>query len=713
MRALDAAGRGAASQVGEPPGSPGGVPLAHPDATALEESTIEQAAARSAGAGLTLLGLLVLAAGLRLWRLDQQGWGNEYYAAAVRSMAASWHNLLFNSFDPAGFVSVDKPPVALWAQVASVSVFGFHAWSVLLPQILEGVAAVWLVHRLVERRFGEPAGLLAAFFLAIMPISVAVDRSTNTESCLVLVLLLAAWAASVAAERGSRRLVLLAFALVGIGFNVKMLAAWVVLPTLALVYVLGAPRSLSRRLVDLGLAGLVCVAVSAAWVVTYDLTAPDRRPFVGSSKQNSMVELAIGHNAVGRFVRAPRPEGSPALSTSPGRAAMASSPSRRAYATLFVRTPVGPLRLADGPLAAQVAWMLPLAVMGVVAGAFHGRRGRPPLDPAHLALILWSGWLLTYAAVYSSAGGIFHFYYLSTLAPPMAALAGIGMAGVWGFYLQRGRRALLLPATLLATTAWQLHVELSVLDRTVADWRHGLAMVVFSSGGPGDWRAKLHLALMAGALLAALLLVLVPMRMPLGPTARRLAVAGCAIGLLAVSVLPAAWALSSVLAAGNGVLPAASLSRLAGAEGEPDGAPAARARGASANRRLVEFLVANRQGERFLLGSSSTRLAAPIIIETGEPVMAMGGFHGLDPILTPERLARMVEARQVRFVMLGDLTPVSRALGGEAVGRPIADWVRANGRPVDPELWRSASLSRRGTGGLQLYDLRPATSKRP
>jgi 4-amino-4-deoxy-L-arabinose transferase-like glycosyltransferase len=707
---LGAAGRGAgASHVGEPPGSPGGVPLAHPDATPLEESTIEQAAARSAGAGATLIGLLALAAGLRMWRLDQQGWGNEYYTAAVRSMSASWHNFLFNSFDPAGFVSVDKPPVALWAQVASAGVFGFHGWSVLLPQVLEGVAAVWLVHRLVERRFGEPAGLLAAFFLAIMPISVAVDRSTNTESCLVLVLLLAAWALSVAAEWGSRRLLLLAFALVGLGFNVKMLAAWVVLPTFAVVYVLGAPRRLSRRLVDLALAGLVCLVVSAAWVVTYDLTSPDRRPFVGSSKQNSMVELAIGHNAVGRFVRAPRPDGRPALSTATGRAAMPGGrPS--AYATLFVRTPVGPLRLADGPLAAQVAWMFPLAVMGIVTGLFHGYRGRPPLDRAHLALILWSGWLLTYAIVYSSAGGIFHFYYLSTMAAPMAALAGIGVAGVWGFYLQRGRRALLLPAALLGTAAWQLHVELSVLDRTVADWRHGLATVVFSSGGPGDWRAKLHLALMAGTLLAALLLVLVPMRMPLGRTTRRLATAGCAIGVLAVCVLPAAWALSSVLAAGNGVLPSASLSRLAGAEGDGDGLPATRTRGASASQRLVDYLVANRQGERFLLGTSSTRLAAPIIIETGEPVMAMGGFHGLDPILTPERLARMVETKQVRFVMLGDLSPVSRVLGGEAAGRPIADWVRANGRAVDPELWRSATPSRRGAGGLQLYDLRQTRS---
>ena len=221
---------------------------------------------------LALSAVLVLAGALRLWRLDQNGFGNEYYTAGVRSMSAGWHNFLYHAFDPAGFVSVDKPPVAMWIQVASVELFGFRGLSVLVPQVVEGVAAVALVFHLVRRRFGAPAGLLAALILALTPVSVAVDRSSNTESCLMLVLLLAAWALTRAAEDGRRRFLLLSMALVGLAFNVKMLAAFVVLPTLVLVYWLGAGTTRWRRLADLTLGAVILTAVSLAWVAVYDLT---------------------------------------------------------------------------------------------------------------------------------------------------------------------------------------------------------------------------------------------------------------------------------------------------------------------------------------------------------------------------------------------------------------------------------------------------------
>src|SRR2546429_107968 len=236
--------------------------------------------------------VLCLAAALRLWRLDQNGFGNEYYTAGVRSMSLSWHNFLYGSFDPAGFISVDKPPVALWIQVASVKLFGFHALSVLIPQALEGVAAVTLLYHLVQRRFGAAAGLLAALFLALTPVSVAIDRSSNTDSCLVLVLLLAAWALTLAVEQGRWPLLALAMALVGLGFNVKMLAAFVVLPTFVLVYLVGAPLAWRRRVVDLAVAGVALTAVSLSWVLVFDLTPPDRRPYAGTTNQNSMLRLA-------------------------------------------------------------------------------------------------------------------------------------------------------------------------------------------------------------------------------------------------------------------------------------------------------------------------------------------------------------------------------------------------------------------------------------
>ena len=646
---------------------------------------------------LGLFAVLAAAAALRLWRLSQNGFGNEYYTAGVRSMSLSWHNFFYNAFDPAGFISVDKPPVALWIQVASVKLFGFHALSVLIPQALEGVAAVALLYHLVERRFGPVAGLLAALFLALTPVSVAIDRSSNTDSCLVLVLLLAAWALTHAVEKGSWPLLVLAMALIGLAFNVKMLAAFVVLPTFALVYFVGAPLGWWRRIGHLAVAGVVLAAVSLSWVLAYDLTPPERRPYAGTSDKNSMLELVVGPYGMGRFVRAPefRSAATASVTPPPLRSTMeaASDASRtletgprRGLSRLFVRAPAGALRLADGQLAGQVGWLLPLAFAGLASGA-----GRP-LFRTHLAVLLWLGWLVTYAVIYSYAGGFFHFYYLAAMAPPFAALAGIGLVRACEFYLRGGWRALLLPGCLLLTAAWQLYIDASAMG-----WRLG------------EYH-PLHLALMGGTLLSAGVLLVILASRPLGPlgqagpSARALAAGAVTIGLAALLVVPSAWALSSVLVPGAGAIPSADLGRLVPVAGEtPQRIRRVEPYDPSG---LVAFLEANHAGERYLLATTTTRLAAPIIISSGHPVMAMGGFHGLDPILTPATLARMVEAKQIRFVMVGDAPFISRRLGADVAARPITDWVQERGQLVDPALWRSSALGGR-RGGMRLYDLRP------
>ncbi|MGH7644408.1 MAG: glycosyltransferase family 39 protein [Gemmatimonadales bacterium] len=640
--------------------------------------------------GVFRAAVLLLAAALRLWRLEQNGYDNEYYAAAVRSMASSWHAFFYNSFDPAGFVSVDKPPVALWIQAIAARLFSFHGLTVLLPQVVEGVAAVALLDSLVRRRFGTAAGLLAALFLAVTPVSVATDRSGNTESCLVLVLLAAAWALLRACEHGSRGLLLLAMALIGLGFNVKMLAAFVVLPAFALVYMLGAPVPWRRRVTDLALGGLVVATVSLAWVAAYDLTPAGGRPFAGSSQHNSMAELAVGYNAIGRFVRLTR---SPAIAGASGARQIAAAPQAPAgpWTRIFVRAPVGPLRLTDGQLAGQVAWLFPLAVMAVAAGVLQSRWW-PPLSPWQSALLLWSLWAFTYAAVYSYAGGIFHFYYLVMLAPPLAALAGIGIVALWADYLGTGWRTLLLPVALLATAAWQVYIEASAVGWNLP---------------PHDWRRWLHSALVIGCLTSGVgLLLLLLLRRAWGPSSRAVATGILTVGLAALLVVPVAWALSSVLVKGIAVLPSADLARL----GLDKHAPEARLAARSAwYKKLIRFLESNRHNERYLLGTSTTRVAAPIIIETGLPVMAIGGFHGLDPILTPEKLARLVESNEVRFVMQGDLSLIDRRMGAERAGRAVSDWIRAHGSLVDPVLWRGDTSVR----GLELYDLKPRSVLQP
>ncbi len=647
---------------------------------------------------------------LRLWRLEQNGWGAEYYTAAVRSMAISLHNFFYCAFDPTGFISVDKPPIALWLQVASVKLLGFHPLSVLLPQVLEGAASVWLLFHLVRRRFSASAALLAALFFAITPVFVAVNRTNNTDSCLVLALLMAAWPLMKAAEEGNRRLLLLAMALIGLAFNVKMLAAFIVLPTFFLVYLVGAPQRWQRRIVDLAMAAIVLVATSLPWMLAVELTPAERRPYIGGSSRNSMLELLVGYNGIRRFVsQVKQPEtngngqetaqglGSEVRRT-PGPNLPKGPRSRSVWSRLFVQTPTGLLRLADGQLAAQVGWLLPLAVMALLIGTFQDRFRSPPAM-TYLNLLFWLCWIFTYAVVYSYAGGIMHFYYLVTLAPALAALAGIGLATLWGLYRQKGALAILLPVTLLLTAAWQLSIQASALGwtlDTLQEWSAG-------------WQGWLSIVPVAGALVSAAVLALILRRQSLNRTASASAKGAFAMGLIALLALPGAWALSSVLLPGQGVLPSADLYRLDSVSRNADARTLSRFGRIVDTSKLVGFLKANRTGERYLLATSTAQLAAPIIISTGEAVMARGGFHGLDPAATPEKLAQMVKVKQVRFVMLGDVAVISRRMGADAAGKPTVDWVRANGKLVDSTLWRL----RRGRIDLELYDLRPDVALMP
>jgi 4-amino-4-deoxy-L-arabinose transferase-like glycosyltransferase len=471
---------------------------------------------------LGLLFALGVAGLLRLWNLQQNGWGTTYYTAAVRSGMESWHNFFYLAFDPGGYVSVDKPPVALWVQVLSAKLFGFNQLSVLLPQAIMGILSVLILWHLVRRRFAALAGFLAALALAVTPISVAVERTNNTDACLAFLLLLSGWALIRATEKGSLWLLLLSMFLVGVAFNTKMLAAFVVLPTYYLVYLLGTPVSWRSRLGDLALASFVLFSVSLSWAVLYDLTPEDDRPYADSTQNNSMLTLIVQHNGVERFVR--RGRGRPARATGaaagagrpagpqdgpagppgpgpgtagppfagPGFAGGASfgpggvrggpagrgGPGGRGGVGWGGGAPVGIWRLAHPHMAGQVLWFLPLALLGLLVAVFQKSgvllslpKEKPrswALRPEHQDILLWVGWLATYYVVYSFAGGIFHDYYVLTMAAPMAALTGIGGAALWNcFQAKKGSvplskwRSLLLPLAILLTAAWQALIWLN------------------------------------------------------------------------------------------------------------------------------------------------------------------------------------------------------------------------------------------------------------
>src|SRR3984893_2686193 len=355
-----------------------------------------------------LLALILLAAVLNLWALSKNGWANDYYSAAVRSMSSSWHNFLFASLDSSGVMTVDKPPLALWVQSLSVRVFGYHPLSVLVPQALMGVASVALTYDLVRRRFGRVGGLVAGLALALTPITVAVSRHNNPDALLVLCCVAALWCAVRALERGRTRWLVLAGVCVGLGFEAKMAGALGVVPGIAVAWLWLAPAARGRlhALRQLLAGGAAMVIVGGAWPALVELTPASERPWVAGTSDTSVLSLIFGYNGVGRV------EGQEGGPTGGGGSMFGSTP--------------GPLRLLNSALGGQAGWLLGFALVSGLGLLLASRLRRS--DPRTGWLLAVGGAFLTTAVLFSVASGIFHPYYVSLLAPFLAALVGAGAA---------------------------------------------------------------------------------------------------------------------------------------------------------------------------------------------------------------------------------------------------------------------------------------------
>jgi 4-amino-4-deoxy-L-arabinose transferase-like glycosyltransferase len=538
---------------------------------------------------------------------------------------------------------------------------------VLLPQAVEGALCVWLMHRLARPRFGAAVALISAALVAISPIVVAMNRTNNMDSALLLALMAAAAVLLRATETGSIWRLCAAMALIGVAFNVKMLAAFVVLPAFCAAWLAAAPVPFARRVAAFAFASACTAASSVEWIAFYDATPPGERPYAGSSHDNSMRELALGHNAASRFSKTAAPRGLAEPATE-------ETPSVVAQRRIFVSAPAGPLRLLAGRIAAQFAWLLPLAVFGA-AVAVRRERLASPWTPAAASLIFWGSWIASCALVYSAAGGIFHYYYVAPLVPALSLAAAIGIVEAFRAMRETPARRVGACIAIVATALWQVYVHVDGLG-----W--SLARIVDLA----DWRGPLALTAFGVACIGAVGALAVD-------KIRTIALCGAITALL---ILPLAWMASAIVAPIPGTLPSADLYRLD---------PRVQAPPRNDVAALVEWLDRRQRGERFLLATTTTRFAAPVIIESGRPVMAMGGFHGLDRAMTPGELARRVASNDVRFVLIGDPAPPSRRLGADAALEPLTTWIRANGRRVESRQWRTGLRAR----GLELYDLRPAS----
>src|SRR4051794_38248939 len=248
-----------------------------------------------------LAALIVLAGVLNLASLSRNGWANTYYSAAVRSMTESWHAFLFGSFDAAGVMTVDKPPLALWVQALSARAFGFSSWSILVPQALMGVATVALTYDLVRRRFGRAAGFVAGLVLALTPITVAISRHNNPDALLILCCVAALWALVRGLEDGRTRWLVLAGACVGLGFEAKMAVALMVVPGIAAAWLWVAPKGRGKAIGQLLAGGAAMVAVGGAWPLLVALTPASDRPWISGTADNSIWSLIFGYNGLGRL----------------------------------------------------------------------------------------------------------------------------------------------------------------------------------------------------------------------------------------------------------------------------------------------------------------------------------------------------------------------------------------------------------------------------
>ena len=587
---------------------------------------------------LALGAILLTSIFMNFYQLGQNGFGNLFYAAGVRSMVDSLHNFFFVSYDPGGFVTVDKPPLGFWLQAISVKLFGFTPFSIFLPQALAGVLAVLVLFCLVRRHFGIVAGLLAALALALSPLSVVTARNNTIDSTLVLVLLLGAWAIMLAAETGRWRWLLLSAALIGLGFNIKMLEAYLVLPAFGVLYLLAAPRKFWLRSGQLLAALLVLLTVSLSWAVAVDLTPASQRPYVGSSKDNSEISLAFGYNGIDRllgrfgFNRAVSDEsGQFASIEERGResnleslpfAGSPGSANRQGRGAGFGSGMPGPLRLFTEPLGGQISWLLPIALLGLLALAWQARPNFRR-DRRQQSLLLWGVWLLT-MGVFFSISQFFHQYYMTTFAPAICALFGIGLVVMWQNYRRGGWRGWLLPLALVATAAQQI-------------------FFIASNPAWGSWLIPLialPCALAALLLCAARLLARREIK-------SRVLLPALGLAVAALLLTPAVWS----------ALPALQNMAIS----TPSAGPARRSgfgdfRGAlnTNNPALTSYLEAHQGRAKFLLAVPSSMSANSIILATNRPVMALGGFAGADPILTPGRLASLVNEGTVRFFLLSN-----------------------------------------------------------
>jgi 4-amino-4-deoxy-L-arabinose transferase-like glycosyltransferase len=591
-----------------------------------------------------------------------------YYAAADRSMSMSWHDFIFGAFDPAGIITVDKLPGALWLQALSVRAFGMHTWAIILPQVIEGILTVLVLYRAVRRLAGPAAGLIAALVLAVSPATVALNRENISDSLLILLLVLAADAVSGAiagraagdadqdatlaaddpddpgddlgddpgddpgddddydddyddddddyddldepssgATGGTLGRLILAGFWVGLAFQAKDIEAWMVLPALGLAYLLSGSGPALRRVGQLTVAGVVVGLVSLSWMTAVSLVPAADRPYVDGSHDNSVFAQVFAYNGFTRFGDQ-TPLQVRAAQLDPGAAIPV--PSRAAD------------RLLDGGLGRDTGWLIPAAVV-VAAWGIASRRRQPRGDPLRACFILWGGWLVTFFVVFSAVTTLWP-YYTAALSPAAAAIIGAGVAAA------RSR------------------------DRVPVSWTIGLAVVVAGTAAYAGWLVS-SAAGAPGWLVPAIVAVgIAATGVTVWPLARRRSVpfaAALAAGLVAVGLTPAVASVSLAAHSESAFDTPFESARLQQAVALGLGKQAV-----IAVQAAIPYWQNLENGTPYLLAAQSALLPSAIIYDSGLEALPIGGFDGTTPSPTLAQLQAAIRHGLFHLVWISSAT---------------------------------------------------------
>lgn len=668
-----------------------------------------------------LILILLASAFLNMYNIWNDDTVNPYYTAAVTSMLQSFHNFFYASFDAAGFITVDKPPVTYQIQTISALIFGMHGWSVILPQALAGVGSVLFMYLLIKPTFGKTAARIASFVMACTPIAVAVARTNNVDALLVFFLLFATWLLFKAIRKGRLIWLLAAFFVVGAGFNTKMLQAYMILPAFLLFYMIAANTTIKKKIISLVSALAVLAAVSLSWPLIVDNIPASKRPYVGSSQTNSVLELAFGYNGIQRLTGqssgggqgGPDGNASKEMSSSGGSSQMQKPPGQSSSSSSASgdKSQNGSMTAPPSNGKMPSGGEMPSGGQGGPPSGGDGGGGGPggggksgtgtgskmqsgsgmfgtgtpgPLRLFQTELSDQISWLLPFA-IFGMAGlliaGVRERRRLSAEQKETIFWAAwlvpiAGFFSVAEFFHHYYLIMLAPPIAALVGAGW---VALVHLYRKQAGWKTWLlpAAILVTTGfelfilrnyndqiGAG-WSIGVGVI---GAVAAIALFVFKQRQKPLSYYVSLAA-------LLVLMVMPIYWASTPLLYGGNSSLPETG-PQLASTSGKGMGMD-----NASVNTKLINYLEKHNAGADYLFATTDSNTAAPYIIKTKKAVMAIGGYSGSDPAITLAQFKKLVKEGKVKYFLASGM--------GKGGNNDIVQWVEKNGKKVSSDKWQS------------------------